>query len=182
MLNDNLHLVGSGATSLLLTWWHWKITNRPSGWIMSSCVQPPYTSGTDPYVVALSKLPQWQIPAHLFYLAKNSFLLWGCGYYSIKPQCVGLIDVVFSTLLLHTTPHPYHLSSTAQQQVWLSSQTIRTIHITTHDRHKLSRPHRPTAYSNVPGVLPGCQLRYQQKLRTHPMDLCDIQQSSYVKQ
>lgn len=74
---------------------------------------------------------------------------------------------------LHTSPthttHPYHLSSTAQQQVWLSSQTIRTIHITTHDRHKLSRPHWLTAYSNVPGELPGCQLRYQEKLQTQPM-------------
>ncbi len=100
--------------------------------------------------------------------------------YSITPQWVGLIDVVFATLL--HTPHPYHLSSTAQQQLWLSSQTIRTVHITAHDRHKLSRAHRLTAYSNVPGALPGCQLRYQEKLRTKPMDLYNVQQSSYVKQ
>lgn len=95
--------------------------------------------------------------------------------YSIVPQWVGLIDVVFSTLLLHTTPHPYHLSSTAQQQQqqqqrWLSSQTIRTVHITAHDRHKLSRPHRLTADSNVPGVLPGCQ-----------SSLCNVQQSRHVR-
>lgn len=84
--------------------------------------------------------------------------------YNIMPQWDGLIDAVFSTLLLHT-PHPYHLSSTAQQQVWLSSQTIRTVHITIHDRHKLSRSHCLTAYSYVPAVLPGCQLRYQEKLQ-----------------
>lgn len=62
--------------------------------------------------------------------------------FNMIPQCVGLI-VVFSTLFLQTTSHPYHLSSTVQQQVWLFSQTIRTIHITTHDRHKLSRAQQP---------------------------------------
>lgn len=102
--------------------------------------------------------------------------------YSITPQWVGLLDVVFSTPLLHTTPHPYHFSSTAQQQLWLPSQTIRTVHITAHDRHKLSRACRLTAYSNVPGVLPGCQARYQAELRLQLVDLCNVQQRSQVKQ
>lgn len=104
---------------------------------------------------------------HIFFflLGKEFILALRLQIYNIMPQWDGLIDAVFSTLLLHTTPHPYHLSSTAQQQVWLSSQTIRTVHITIHDRHKLSRPHCLTAYSYVPAVLPGCQLRYQEKLQ-----------------
>lgn len=111
-------------------------------------------------IVKVVNVPLWQIPAHLFNLAKNRFPPWHCGYAgTISCHCgLCLIDVVFTTLLLHTTSHPYHLSSTAQQQVWLSSQTIRTVHITTHDRHKLSRAHQLIAYSDVPGALPGCQL------------------------
>lgn len=126
--------------------------------------------------VVVINVPLWQTST--LYLLGKEFLPalrpWIC---SITPQRVGLIDFVLSTLLLHTTSHPYHLSSTAQQQLWLSSQTIRTVHITTHDRHKLSGARRLTAYSNVPGALPGCQLRYQEKLLTQPMDLYDVQQS-----
>lgn len=118
----------------------------------------------------------------LILLGKELILGLRLWIYSIMPQWVGLIDVVFSTHLLHTTSHPYHLSSKAQQQVWRSSQTIRTIHITTHDRHKLSRAHWLTAYSNVPGVLPGCQLRYQQRGPAQPMHLYKVQQSSYDTQ
>lgn len=99
--------------------------------------------------VEVVNVPLWQISL-LILLGKDlipTLRLWMC---SIMPQQVGLIDVVLSILLLHTTSHLYHLSSTAQQQVCLSSQTISTVHITTHDRHKLSRPLRLTAYSNVP--------------------------------
>lgn len=107
-------------------------------------------------LLSCENVPVWQIPAHLFNLAKNRFPPWDCGYTTSCHCGLCLMDVVFTTLLLHTS-HPYHRSSTAQQQVWLSSQTIRTVHITTHDRHKLSGAHQLIAYSDVPGALPGCQ-------------------------
>lgn len=118
--------------------------------------------GMDLYAFGLWKLSTCLYNKYLYFfflLVKEFNLARRLWIYSIMPQWVGLIDAVFSTLLLHTTPHPYHLSSAALQQVWLSSQTIRTVHITTHDRHKLSRAHRLTAYSYVPAVLPGWDIR-----------------------
>lgn len=83
---------------------------------------------------------------------------------------VGLIDAVFTTLLLHITPHLYHLSSAEQQEFWPFSQTIRTADITTHDRHKLSTAPRHTACRHLPGALPGWCLR-QEKLLTSSRDV-----------
>lgn len=81
--------------------------------------------------------------------------------YSTVPQWFDLRDVS-SALLLHTASHPYRGSSTPQQQqqVWLSSQTIRAVHITTHDRHKLFRVHWLATYNNIAGALPGHQSSY----------------------
>lgn len=81
-------------------------------------------------------------PCTLILLGKELILTQRLWMYNIMSHSVGLIDVVFSAFLLHTKSHLYHLSSTAQRQVWPTSQTISNVHVSTHDRHKLSRARR----------------------------------------
>ena len=102
-----------------------------------------------------------------FYQVKHWFPLRDCG-------CAALCLSIVTHLYTHTqTPHPCLLSSTAQQQLWLSSQTIRTAHITTHDTHKLSTQ----TQMNVAGDCENAGFRHVKRL--HLMNTIQLKGKKY---